>query len=464
MLKNFKRDIYYNLLDLLKQTNVIFLLGPRKCGKTFALNQIDDEMANTRYFDFKKLSEDESMNVIENIVEHIHTGEDVIYLLDETTHMFFPEEEISKLAGVYTKAKQQGMDIKTKIIFAGSQSVALEAWGRRAFCNQARFLKADFLSYSEWLRYENREDVTADSYLDFIQGTSEFYEFTSVEDYLKGCLDETVVSNANARNLIYGNDCDLVEVDTLLDILYISMFTLHDTSSAQSFFKSRAFSDKMVYLAKQIGKANPLCSTEVRDRVAKSFVSRYDNVKATDIDTLKQSFAFLMRCGLLSATPVFQDMEHENINVLKQLEDSEGLFRKKGDLLGHVNFTINYPMFFVEIVKEIFKDDLPHGLDNMLVGSIVECHVRGLLPNKNCFEYRDEEGREIDYLNRLERLAVEITISNKTMDNVHLDLIQEEEAYKKILLTRDVKAVEQGMEKIPYYDFIYELSGGSRSE
>lgn len=464
MLKNFKRDIYYNLLDLLKQTNVIFLLGPRKCGKTFALNQIDDEIANTRYFDFKKLSEDESMKVIENIVEHIHAGEDVIYLLDETTHMFFPEEEISKLAGAYTKARQQGIDVKTKIIFAGSQSVALEAWGRRAFCNQARFLKADFLTYPEWLRYQNREDVTADSYLDFIQGTSDFYDFTSVEDYLKGCLDETVVSNANARNLIYGNDCDLVEVDTLLDILYISMFTLHDTSSAQSFFKSRAFSDKMVYLAKQIGKANPLCSTEVRDRVAKSFVSRYDNVKATDIDTLKQSFAFLMRCGLLSATPVFPDMEHENVNVLKQLEDSEGLFRKKGDLLGHVNFTINYPMFFVEIVKEIFKDDLPHGLENMMVGSIVECHVRGLLPNKNCFEYRDEEGREIDYLNRLERLAVEITISNKTMDNVHLDLIQEEEAYKKILLTGDVKAVEQGMEKIPYYEFIYELSGGSRSE
>lgn len=77
-----------------------------------------------------------------------------------------------------------------------SMSVALEFCGRSAFCNQARFLKTDFLSYSEWLRYEGRNDVTADSYLDFIQGISVFYNFTTIEDYLKGCLDETVISNA----------------------------------------------------------------------------------------------------------------------------------------------------------------------------------------------------------------------------------------------------------------------------
>ena len=121
----------------------------------------------------------------------------------------------------------------------------------------------------------------------------------------------------------------------------------------------------------------------------------------------------------------------------------------------------NYPMFFVEIVKEIFQDDLPHKSENMLVGSVVECHVRGLLPNKSCFEYHDEEGREIDYVSRLERMAVEITISNKALENVHLNLISEEEEFRKILLTKDVRKVENGIEKIPYYEFIYELSGGT---
>jgi len=450
------------------------LLGPRKCGKTYALNQINSDLDNTELLNFKTLSDDDSMKAINAIVDAILTGTEKTYLIDEATYMFFPEEEIAKIAESYTTAKQRGIDIKTKVVFTGSQSIALEAWGRRAFCNQARFLKTDFLSYPEWLRYKGREDVTAQSYLDFIQGTSEFYHFTTIEDYLEGCLDETIVSNSRARNFIYGNDCDLVDVMTLKDIMYLSLFTLHENPKTQSFFKNRNLTDKMAYLSGQIMKNNPVCKQEIAQRVANSFLGKYDNVRATDLDTLKQSFAFLLRCGLFTATPVFKDFEQDNINILKNLESSDGLFKKKDDLLGNINFTINYPMFFVEIIKEIFKDELKEprvlselgassfapSIPNSLVGSIVECHLRGLLPSYGSYEYHDESDREIDYINRPERMAVEMTIANKSAQNVHLDLIPSEHGYKKILLTRDIRTKDEEIEKIPYYEFIYGLSGG----
>jgi len=454
---NFKRNIYYQTLRLLELSNVVFLLGPRKCGKTFALRQIDEDCSNIQYVDFKLLSKEQSMDTVNALCSNILSGAKVTYLLDEVTHAFFPEVEIAKIASTYTEAKQRGVDVQTKLVLAGSQSVALEAWGRRAFCNQAMFLKADFLSYSEWLKFKGREDVTAQSYQDFLSGTSEFYHFTTVEEYLRGCLDETVVSNANSRNYIYGNDVELVEIDTLMDILYLCLFSLHDNLTSQAFFKKGALSDKLIYIARQIEHKNPMCPEEVRAKVAQSFVGRYDNVQATDMETLKQCFSFLMRCGLVTATPVFPDFEQDNLNVLKHLENDTGMFRKKSDLLGRVNFTINYPMFFVEIVNEILNGSHSKDLTGMLVGSILECHIRGLLPSSGSYEYRDELGREIDYINRRDRKSVEITISNKNTENVHLNLIPDSEGYQKILLSRDIQTIRDGIEMIPYYEYVYEL-------
>ena len=36
---DFKRDAYYMVKNAFQQSNVVFLLGPRKCGKTYALTQ-----------------------------------------------------------------------------------------------------------------------------------------------------------------------------------------------------------------------------------------------------------------------------------------------------------------------------------------------------------------------------------------------------------------------------------------
>ena len=459
-MSEFKRDVYYKLQDLLNKRNIIFLLGPRKCGKTVALQQINKNNSNTQYIDFKGFSEEKSMDIINEIVEDVLSSKEKTYLLDEMTYAFFPETEIEKIAEAYTDTIASGVDAKTKIIFSGSQSIALAAWGRRSFSYQAEFVNLDFLSYPEWLRYKGREDVNAESYADFVKGTSEFYNFTTIKEYLEGCLEETVVSNANSRNYIYGNDCDLVDTNELINILYLTLFSLHDVSSAQTFFKNDVLSDRITHLSRQIENKNPLSKIEIRERISKTFLNKYNNLKSVDMDTLKQSFAFLMRCDLITATPIFSDMEQKNINVLKQLETVDSIYKKKNDLLGKVNFTINYPMFFIEILKEILKDEFTEKISGTLMGSIVECHIRGLLPSYSTFEYHDEFDREIDYINRSEGMAVEITISNKDVKNVHLDLIPKEMEYRKILLTKNIRTKENEIEKIPYYEFIYGLSGG----
>lgn len=456
---SFKRDFYYEIKNYLSEYNVVFVLGPRKCGKTFALLQLKENYGEiAEYVDFKGFSEEESMEKINAIAESIEKGEDKIYLLDEATYIFFPEAEIEKIALKYNENNQKEIDSKTKIVFTGSQSLALETWGRLSFCNQAAFVKTSFLTYSEWMKYKNRTDIGEESYLAFLQGTFEFYrDFKSLEDYLSGCLNETVISNSKARNYIRGNACDLVDVDNLIDILYITLFSLHDQTSAANFFKTNAFADKVVYISRQLKDVNPLSTDDIRDRIAKSCVYKYDNVKALDIEVIKQSFAFLIRIGLVVATPVCSDFEH-SLDVLKALEATDSVLKKKEDLFSRVNFTIKYPMFFVEILKEIFKENLPLKLDGYILGSIVECHVRGLLPIHSVFEYHDEQDREIDYVNRQFRTAIEITIDNKRMNRVHLDLIDESEQYRKILLSKNLKDKADSVELIPYTEFIYELS------
>jgi len=96
-------------------------------------------------------------------------------------------------------------------------------------------------------------------------------------------------------------------------------------------------------------------------------------------------------------------------------------------------------------------------LPRNLLGSIVECHVRSLLPSNGCFEYRDSSGVEIDYVS-VEGNAMEISVSDKRMKNVNFDILPD--GYKKTLLTKSMTESVNGVERIPYYRFIYDNSVG----
>lgn len=452
MTYEFLRPIYHDVVKALSVTNVSFLLGPRKCGKTVCLRQLEASQANSRYINFKLLKNDESLNVFEQIRNSIRNNEPIIYLLDEITYAALPEKEICSIADVLTEVEHT----YTKIVFTGSQSVALEAWERRAFCGTASVIKADFLNYAEWLQYKKIEEVSEQTYQRFLNEVSEFYGVHSLEEYLTGCLEETIISNAKTSNYIYGNDCHLVDVETLIDICYATLFTLHNHVNNQTFSKQDKLTENIAYYFRNVCKG--LKSGELEQRIASSFIGSYNSFKTKDLDTLKQSFLFLKQCGLITITPVADTLERIP-DIYKDLKSEESKINYKEDLFRTYNVCIKYPMFYIRILQDILKEQMPELLPKPLLGSIVECHVRGLLPDTNCLEYHNENDYEIDYVNIKEQYSVEMTVTNKSNGETHFGCLPND--YRNILLTKDITNNEKDIFQLPYYDFIYLCSSST---
>lgn len=446
MTYEFRRPIYQDVVKSLSKTNASFLLGPRKCGKTVCLRQIEESHKNSEYINFKLLKTDESQDVFEKIRNSIRNNEPVIYLLDEITYASLPEKEICSIADVLTEVEHTN----TKIVFTGSQSVALEAWERRAFCGTASVIKADFLNYAEWLQYKKIEEVSEQTYQRFLNEVSEFYGVHSLEEYLTGCLEETVISNAKTSNYIYGNDCHLVDVETLIDICYATLFTLHNHVNNQTFSKQDKLTENIAYYFRNACK--DLENGELQQRIANSFIGSYNSFRTKDLDTLKQSFLFLKQCGLITITPVTDTIERVP-NIYKDLKAEESRINYKEDLFRTYNVCIKYPMFYVRILQDILKEQMPEQLPKALLGSIVECHIRGLLPDANCIEYHDENDNEIDYVNIKEQFSVEMTVTNKTNRETHFEQLPRE--YGNVLLTKDISSDAKNIFQLPYYDFIH---------
>ena len=449
-LYRFKRDFYCDVEEGIKKTNATFLLGPRKCGKTVCLKQLAHEYKNAKYVNFKTLDEDESMEIFETIIRLIKEDEHVIYLLDEITYAFKPEHEINKIAEVLSEVENKN----TKIVFTGSQSVALESWGNRAFCGNASFIRTNFLTFKEWLAYKGMEEVSGDSYKKFLFEVKDFYRFTSLKDYLQGCLEETVISNYKTNNIIFNNDVSLLNVDILLDVLYSTLITRQNKTTPQVFANKNQLRDDLKYFFRNA--YNEIGKEEISDRIAQVISERYTTLSSTNVSTLKQALLFLYRCDLITLTYVSENVEN-NINIKTDLFSSENRIDYKADLFKNI-ICIKYPMFYIEILKEILKDKMPGEIPNDILGGIVECHVRGILPDTNCFEYHDIQDREVDYVNLAKQVGIEITVANKKNQKVHFDCLPE--CYRNILLTKDISDFNNGILRIPYYEFIYnELPG-----
>ncbi|MCM1090946.1 MAG: AAA family ATPase [Butyrivibrio sp.] len=201
----FKRSFYYDAEDSAKNNSITFILGARKCGKTVCMKQLAVNLPNAKYYDIKSMDEDDAIDLRDEIVACIEANESKIFLIDEATYFIFPEKTIARIANEFTDCR----NTNTRVVFAGSQSIALEAWANRAFAGNAKFVYADFLSYPEWLAYKGIDEVSEKTYNQFVLGTREFYQdFVSLDQYLKGCLEETVTSNFKTSNIILNNNCD----------------------------------------------------------------------------------------------------------------------------------------------------------------------------------------------------------------------------------------------------------------
>ena len=441
----FKRDIFNEVTDAIQKTNTVFLTGPRKCGKTVCLKQIDDESDNTKYVNFKIVDDKQSRVIFENICESIQKNEDIVYLLDEITYAFSPEREIYRIADALTDV----LDSKTKIVFTGSQSAALESWANRAFCGyNVTIIKADFLNYAEWLRYIGAEQANEENYKAFLYHANRFYGSIPLEEYLSGCLEETIISNAKTTNYIVGNECDELDTQLLIDVCYAILFTLHNHVSAKTFFSGNKLIEDIRYFFPQVDDfEEPL-----QDLIQMSFIGSHAGVRKMSLEEVKQAVLFLYRCGLITVTPVTADL-YNVPNVYKGLYSDSDFIKKKEDLFAKYNFSIAYPHFYIQVLRSILHDTVPDKLPHSLIGSINECYIRGILPQKECFEYHNIENgdAEIDYVNLRENSAVEITISNKKISKTHFSILPEQ--LTKVLLSKDICCIQNGIVRIPFYEF-----------
>lgn len=455
---DFKRDIYFQTEYVLENCNAVFLLGARKTGKTVCLKQLAETLPDAYYYDIKSMNDDDADDLRDEIVSSIQKNERRTYLVDETTYWLLPEKAISKIANAYTDCQ----NTNTRVVFTGSQSVALKAWASRAFGGNAKFINVDFLSYPEWLEYKGLKEVSEETYNRFLLEVRGFYKnFVSLDEYLQGCLDETILSNYATSNIVYDNNCHLLTVDILKNILYSTLVAQSDRPSLQNFFDREYLFRKIRSSLKEAYRA--VGSDTVRERIDSIFAERLTSYSSLDFETLKQGFIFLHKCGLVTLTYVSSETQNfENIvNVpLDLCKWDENKINNKDVLFSRVNACIKYPMFYAEILKEVLGEYFPSAIKGDILGGIVECHTRGLLPLNDSYEYhkKDDGGeREVDYVNFAKALAVEIAVRNKGGYEIALDDLPD--YFEKILITKDQNFTQKnGLKRILYYQFIYELS------
>lgn len=446
----FRRNFYYDIEKAIDKSNAVFLLGPRKCGKTVALLQLEKHWDYAKYYNFKILTQDESMDLFDEIRSAMQADKYAVFLLDEITYAYQPEKEINEIAIQISEKPCRN----TRIVFTGSQSVALEAWANRAFCGNACVIRTDFLNYSEWLSYKGLQESSEETYRQFLYEIDEFYGFVSLEDYLRGCLEETIISNHKTDNVIMGNDVHLVDIGSLLDICYATLFTLHNHVTSHKFAQSDKLNETIRFYFRKVCKK--IGEDEIGERIAGSFIGKFNDFRSKDLDTLKQSFQFLHRIGLITITPVSDSTE--NIpNIRRDLSLSDSRINYKDELFKSYNVCIKYPMFYIAILKDILKNQFPERLPTALLGSIVECHVRGVLAEEGTFEFQDMEGHEVDYVNVQDSVALEITVSNKRSGEMNFKYLPVD--YQKIILTKDVYETSGNKMKIPYHVFIKNVTG-----
>lgn len=421
----FKRNFYYEVERAIEKSHITFLLGPGMCGKTVCMHQLESAVKNAVYVDMKAdfESDEQRRKFVNQALEDIANDKDVIYLIDEATYMATLDKDIAKIAGAYSKY----VNHNTKFVFSGGQSNALEYWGHLACAGDASFIRTGFLSYPEWLAYKGITEISEETYMDFLLNVREFYDdFIGTKEYLQGCLDEAVVANREAVEYIENNFIIDLNVEMLLDVLYASLIKLHNNT-------------------KKDGPARII--SEITG-------GRYKKIKSMTVSERKAAMRFLLNCELITLTYVSDKLTVDPYIVWKFLKASDDI---NPQIFSKFSLSINYPMFYIDLVKSVLKDKKVSELPRDLLGSIVECHVRSLLPTNGCFEYCNDEGVKIDYVS-IYGQGLEISVSNKRMGDVNLRALSEE--YRKILLTKNVTDEVEGIKRIPYYKFIYDNSVG----
>lgn len=343
MIHPFHRDFYNTVKDAIFGNSVSFLMGPWKCGKTVCLRQIYEELGNSEYVDFKTVAsnDDKTLEVFGRIFQAIKSNEDRVFLLDGITHIDYADFQIKELARIFDDYSND----KTKIVIAGSQSVALNAWANHAFGKDAGYIYVDFLTYTEFMKYKGVEEDSTQISNAFLYDSAAFHNITSLKEYLTRCIEETIISNEHAMEYIFNNDVFLIEdkIDFLIGICYQALFPL---------------------LNKTLSGI---------DQIRQVLQTGYAAIQDMDIKTMKQALIFLKRCGLITISPITED--NENVpNIYRDLISDYSKINYSNELFHGYTIDVTHPLFYVLILKEILKEDMPEAFPDPVVKRIMDYH------------------------------------------------------------------------------------------
>lgn len=458
----FRRDFYQDIKDSISSRVVTFLLGPRKCGKTVCMFQLNEDISCSYYYNLKSMKDPQRDNLMLEICNSIQKSCKRLYLVDEITYLEYPEIALQAIYDSMSKFPKTD----TRVVFTGSQSVALKSWADRYFCGCAGYVYADFMNYDEWLRYSHSSEATEESYLKFLGEIDTFYDMPSIKEYLEGCLSETVISNEKALNVIFNNDCSGLTVDLLLDTLYAALINLHNNVGYSTFVNKGQFKKTLKFMLKDIK-----VDAAAEDQIDFLLCQRYNSFKGCTEENLRRALVFLYSCGLITFTTVGSDLKEDDIaqSLLQEDYRCNNITHYKDRLFKEYNIFIRHPMFYMALVKYVIKEVTPKMISRSLLGSVVECHVRALLPQRGQYEFRAlaEDGEQvgIDYVNPSLSLAVEITVYDNHRNS--FDLLRKIEAkkpvevrnnYSFVMLTQSIEGLRGDVMYVPYYKYIQLLS------
>lgn len=414
---NFKRDFFYEAENAIENSSITFITGPKKCGKTVCLRQLADADENALYINMKyDFDTDKKRNdIVSRVVNSIANGQKIVYLIDDAEYMALPDKDIAKIAGAYSKYDNQC----TKVVFTGGHSELLEFWGHIACGGNASFIRAGFLSYSEWLSFKGVTEISERSYADFLHGCKEFCQgFDTTEKYLQDYLDETAELAEKPIEYITGAEAESVDVNTILDVLCF-------------------------FLKERINKAD--ISENHTGNLEKSVhISNYD---------CKNAIRFLSDNKLATLTYITDKPTADPYITQKFLKPSNELYRNP-EVFARLRLTAYYPMFCIDLIKNTIKVANSDKISDDILRIIVTGHIRSLLSCSGVFEYENSPVSTVFIGNS--GYSVEVLLSDDIALSHSLDSVPED--YEKIILTRSREEALNNVQLIPYYRFIFDKS------
>lgn len=462
-----ERKFLVELKEFINQGNKNFcaLIGPRKVGKTIALMQLANllqERNEIIYYDFKQHGNDANeafLVEMENCFD-----KEIVFLLDEITYL---EDVDINLARIAQRAK--GACQKFKVIFTGSQPQAIRAWMRRYFSSDAFIVYCSFLGYDEWLQF-HESSISYESYVDYVQHSSDFFKITDNREYLAGCIEETLMSAAKSCNVIRElEDIDEDDVFNVIAFLYTALIKLHNGWKWESFLD---INKAVNSICGGFRGSRSLLTTNIKEEMKNHLIANYNSFKKVSLDKLRVYLRFLARCDFIvftvnCSTDVIGKETFETRFKEWLWKGDNGLFDSPVTFFKQVTVCFKYPLFYYNLVSDLVAGlgfQAEDFLDGNVLGSILECNVRGLysyVRKTNIIPEYQTDTAEIDIVDDVHQKAIEITISNKNLNRVHfkvLDDIEKFRDYSRILLTKDLQGQRNGITFIPFYEYVHQLS------